>query len=437
MRKHNYNELSKQSEKRLKRRLRSNEQKQNQKQIRLREKERDTLVLTQFRGVLKKQKRDGKKTPKRSGLENFLPFFSFLPFGRYDKRHTLAVNEWISHSFNEKRQTLDFFHSFVYPYPVPEPLVFTSIQEDLINDEHGNFHYTPDFAIIQKSKKWLSDIIKGGSFYKNNKDCFTKAEAHYFLSSQIKYKDNSSIIAMYFEAKCKARNFGISLCAVVTKVFTIKFLHSYNCPIVTGFLDLIARHSGYHFTVDELGDICDFVNTKITKYQQSFGSKMPFSFSGRTIASVTSLANEWHIQNQKEIKLWNRLGYKMKRPRAFSDNWTGLAVNNYKYESKNYLWMINQLCTVHELINEGRKMKHCVSSYAYKCFNNECGIFNVSCVNKSANAAESVATIEISSRYEIVQMRGKCNARVTGKVTSVVARWAQQERLKYNTILGV
>ena len=331
---------------------------------------------------------------------------------------------------------MDYFHTFIYPYPIPEPLIFTSIQEDLFDDKHGKLCYSKDFAIIQKSKKWISDIVSGESFYRKNKDCFTKAEAHYFLSSSISHKDNSSLIAMYFEAKCKARGFGQSLCAVVTKVFTVKFLNTYNCSIVTGFLDLLARHADHYLTADELGDICDFVNTKIIKYQQSFGKSVPFSFSGRTIASVISLANEWHAQHQREIRLLNRLGYRQRQTVQIPEKWDGLGINNFKYENGSYVWIIKQLCTFHDLTNEGRKMKHCVASYAYRCSNDECAIFNVSCFNKSVDTIESVATIEVSANYEIVQIKGKCNSAVSVKVMNVISRWVQQERLKFNSIIS-
>ena len=431
------NELTKRSQNRIKRRLSSNEQKQNQKKERQNNYEREMLIQTQFRDILKKHKNTEKKVPKRLETEKLISLFAFLPQGQFDKRHISAVRkEWKCHSFNTKRQTMDFFRTFIYPYPIPEPLVFTSIQEDLFEDEYGELRYSQDFAVIQKGRKWISDIVSGGSFYKKNKDCFTKTEAHYFLSSKVSYNDNSSLIAMYFEAKCKARSLGQSLCAVVTTVFTVKFLHTYNCPIVKGFIDLLARHSDCRLTADELGDICDFVNTKITKYQQSFVKSEPFSFNGRTIASVVSLANEWHTQHQREIRLLNRLGYNSRQITQIPEKWDGLGVNNFRYENDNHLWTIRQLCSVNEIINEGRRMKHCVASYAYRCSNYRCSIFNVSSFNRSTNTTESVATIEISSHYEIVQIKGKCNTKVGAKVMNVVSRWAQQERLKFNSIIS-
>ena len=432
MKKHN-NRLSKQYKKRIKTRSNVNEKKQSEKKQRIRANEADVIIRAKQESVLKNRKKNDETPPKRPGAEKFLALFAFLPAGCFDKRHMLIDrNSWSCHSFNEKRQTMEFFRTFIYPFPVPEPLIITSIKEDLYNDKNSKLRYSKDFSIIQKSKKWLSDIVCGGSFYKKNKDYFTKTEAHYFLSSQCSYTDNSSLIAMYFEAKCKARNFGQSLCTVVTKVFTLKFFSSYDCSIVTGFLDLLARHADYHITADELGDICDFVNTKITQYQQ--GNSTPFSFSGRTISSVTALANEWHAQHQRELRLLGRLGNNIYQNRSIPEKWDGLGVNNFRHESKRYIWSITQLLSVHKLINEGRKMKHCVASYAYKCSKHECAIFNVSCLDKDMDLIESTATIEVSSHHEIVQIKGRYNAAVSGKVMGIIARWVQQERLKVNSI---
>ena len=433
---HDNNEPSRQYMKRITRRLRCNELKEVRKKERLNTNEREYEILSQYKNILKINEKKDKVTSKRPKEKEFLSAFAFLPPSQYDKRYILSgLNDWKSHSFNEKRQVLEFFHTFVYPYPIPEALIMASLQEDLYEDENGMLRYSPDFTIIHKSRKWLIDIVSGGSFYRKNKNYFTKAEAHHFLSSQITFKGISSVIEMYFEAKCVARNIAQPVIEIVAKVFTMKFLYSFDCPIVTGFLDLIARYANYQYTTDELGDICDFVNTKIAKYQRSYGKNTPFSFSGRTINSVIALANEWHTQHQREIDLMARLGYTTQKFALLPEKWDGLGINNFRYENDGYIWVVKQLCTLHALTNEGRKMKHCVASYAYKCINNECGIFNVSCFDKSATTTDSAATIEVSSRYEIVQIKGKCNSAVSSKVLSVVRRWAQQERLRIHPVL--
>ena len=61
---------------------------------------------------------------------------------------------------------MDFFRTFMFPYHIPEPLVLTAIQEDLLDSANGMLRYSQGFNIIHKTRKWLSDIVKGGSFSK-------------------------------------------------------------------------------------------------------------------------------------------------------------------------------------------------------------------------------------------------------------------------------
>ena len=429
MQNHNSKKLTKKFEKKLKRRNYSIEQQQLRKQQRENDAER-AVCNHNCRDILKNRENTEKKPEKRHDIEKFVSAFVFLPHCRTDKRHLLESSKtWKIRSFNEHRQYIDFFRTFIYPYSLPAPLVLTAIQDDMYDGTNGMLRYSTDFAIIHKTRKWLSDIVSGGSFYKKNREHFTKAEAHYFLISMIKYHDNSSIIAMYFEAKCKARNFGQSLCAVVTKTFSVKFIHDFDSIIVTGFLDMLARHTDYHFGGDELGDICDFVSTRITKYHQSLGKQPPFSFSGRTINSVIALANEWHAEQQRELNIMHRLGYGIRQSKPVIEKWEGLNINGFWYENGDHVWMIEQIRCFQELINEGRKMKHCVASYASKCITGDCGIFNVSCFSKSINITESIATIEVSSNRTIVQIKGKCNAAVKGKAVNIITRWAGQNHI--------
>jgi hypothetical protein len=62
---------------------------------------------------------------KRPGPEKFLQAYSFIPVTAFDKRHTVPPG-WKSRSFNEQRQYIDFFKTFIYPYPVPETVLFTA-----------------------------------------------------------------------------------------------------------------------------------------------------------------------------------------------------------------------------------------------------------------------------------------------------------------------
>jgi len=168
------------------------------------------------------------------------------------------------------------------------------LEKETVKDDKGRDRPSPDFNIIRLAKKWIRDITSGVSFYKSNTALFTKAEAHFFLLSDIRYTEPSSVIEQYFYAKCLARKLSVKLSLSTAKVFSFKFTNDWDNPIVTGFLDFIARSDGFETGKLELGDICDFVLAEIKKHKKSRGRQPPFSFSGRTMTSVLALANEWH-----------------------------------------------------------------------------------------------------------------------------------------------
>ncbi|GHV12431.1 hypothetical protein FACS189491_05410 [Spirochaetia bacterium] len=217
-----------------------------------------------------------------------LEAFSFISWTSFDKRDQIPRG-FMPHSFNKNRQYVDFFRTFIYPYPVPLPLLFTTLVKEYFIDERGGRVKSTYYDIIKLSKKWVNDIVSGDSFYRKNKEYFTRAEAHHFLNTVIPYTCASSMLELYFQAKCKARNIAVKRCRIIAKVFTVKFEKSFNHEMVTDFLNLLGRSEAYQIEEGELGDIGDFVLAKIHDHLKGCGRVPPFSFSGRTMTSIIGL----------------------------------------------------------------------------------------------------------------------------------------------------
>jgi len=393
--------------------------------------DREAKVRTDVALILKKDGSVEKINTKRPRMNYFLSAFSFIPQSICDQRMDTENMEWKCHSFNEERQYMEFFKRFIYPYDIPQPLLFTAVmQNQYYFDADGKQRKSFDFELIQLCRKWLCDIVGGESFYKHNKEYFTKQEAHFFLNSKIQYIDTRSALYMFFEAKCKARGIPDSLSRIITHVFTIKFEQCFNNAIVTSFLDLISRHVDYALTEGELGDVCDFILSEITKYKESADKATPFSCSGRTITSVISLANEWHAQVQREIAARAELQANTDKQKV--EFWEKALISNFKHENDDCIWTITQLCSVNELINEGRSMKHCVASYAGQCSGGTSAIFHVSGYEKQNKShVFGSATVEVrTADRSICQIKGKCNARVDMAAINLIKRWAQTNNLK-------
>jgi hypothetical protein len=387
---------------------------------------------------LREDNRKDKQTRKRPGPGIFLEAYAYIPETPFDTRYAIPAS-WTARSFNESRRHREFIRAFVYPYPVPEVLLWASRQNEYIRDNDNREILSPDVQIIRLAKKWVCDIVSGQSFYKRNKEYFTKTEAHWFLSAALPYDSLSSVITRWFYARCRARNMDHKLSLIVSGVFTQKFIQVFRHPIVTGFLDLIARTTGYRFDSGVLGDIGDFILEKIQEYRESKGRTAFFSFNGRTIASLTALVNEWHT----ELHRRREAEHALRAVRAVNDQgkpvnterWKGLGIGTFQYAQGTIAWVVSELRTARELLDEGRRMKNCVASYGYSCATGECAIFNLSCRYEGNGLTDSIATLEVKiADKTLVQAKGKCNSRVTASMMNVITRWAQANKIKIKLV---
>lgn len=140
-----------------------------------------------------------------------------------------------------------------------------------------------------------------------------------------------------------------------------------------------------------------------------------YSFKGRTINSVMEAMRAWHEDTLK---------YK-----AATAEWKTSGIKNYNKEKINndsfHTFKIEEILNLKELQNEGRVMKHCVASYANSLAN---GLKSVWSFTKNG---KKILTIEVSnsSQPEIVQVKGKCNAKAEKEDLHYIRDWAKLEGL--------
>ena len=405
------------------------EQEQAAREIKTEAMSRDARVNEEAIEVLREDNKKPGKPDKKPGPEKFLEAYSYIPDTAYDSRNRIP-SSWRPQSFNERKQHLEFLKRFVYPYPLPDTLIWSTHVSQYSIDELGNKVKSVNFGKIRLYKKWIVDIVSGQSFYKQNREFFTKAEAHYFLCSNVPYVDCYSVITLYFYSKCRARSMNHKLSMMAAEVFSLKFFNCFRHSLVEGFLDMIARTQDYRFDSGMLGDICDFVLDKIGEKRRN-----SFSFSGRNIFSVIGLSNEWHECQRREANAARRQTLMNGKP-IDTSHWKGLGISQFKYETEKRLWTVTELRTANDLVNEGRKMRNCVSSYAYNCASGKCSIFSVECFYQANCLIEKAATLEVTIiNRTLVQAKGKCNTALSSKVKNVITRWAAFHNIKVQVMV--
>jgi hypothetical protein len=145
-----------------------------------------------------------------------------------------------------------------------------------------------------------------------------------------------------------------------------------------------------------------------------------FSMKGRTVLALMRDMHVWHGDLAKERSI---------KGTAFEPS--GFKAGSYEraYQEPlgrvKVLWTIEEILTSKALADEGRALRHCVYSYAYKIGMNTSSIWSM-----RANE-ERVVTIQVDNRNEkIVQYRGKFNAIPGAREFQILKEWADSNHLK-------
>ncbi len=147
-----------------------------------------------------------------------------------------------------------------------------------------------------------------------------------------------------------------------------------------------------------------------------------FSMKGRTPKALLQQVNDWHRQLGKERRQEN-----LQWERSHINE---LQLQERRVEFKGIRnWRIRELLSTEELIDEGRKMSHCVTSYAYSCFTGKKSIWSME--SEDEGGRMKVLTIEVDLEENLIrQVRGRRNRLPTLKEKSMLMRWSRKEKLE-------
>jgi hypothetical protein len=176
--------------------------------------------------------------------------------------------------------------------------------------------------------------------------------------------------------------------------------------------------------LDYVNPIIDFIDD--TKFggeeiltEQGPRRRLPphpeFTMKGRTLHPLLRLTQAWHADLAKSG------GKSVAWPTC------GLAGHHFLEkrpgEEDDFDWTIQELTDSGALRDEGRAMRHCVSTYANRCWRRETTIWSL---RLRVNGHEKrMATIEVDPRKRaIVQARAKCNLRVGGRSREIMRQWS-------------
>lgn len=146
-----------------------------------------------------------------------------------------------------------------------------------------------------------------------------------------------------------------------------------------------------------------------------------FSMKGRTAASMLRLMEEWHcgLRTAGGGLSWSRSTL---RPLAVEEP----AVAPPALPGR---WQFVELTSSEGLRAEGKALRHCVASYASRCWRGASRIWSLRLIR--GTKARAIVTLEIDPKQRaIVQARGFRNSLPSGRRLQVIRMWAERERLR-------
>jgi hypothetical protein len=144
------------------------------------------------------------------------------------------------------------------------------------------------------------------------------------------------------------------------------------------------------------------------------------SMSRRTPDSLLRQVDAWHgelrILRAKDRQFWKPCGIKP------LDLETGSR-------ERPVTWTTHELMSGQELVEEGRAMRHCVSTYASSCAAGRCSIWSLRRQEKGDEPRRRL-TVEIDARGQMVEARGLANRWPTDAERNALELWMRQAGLR-------
>ncbi len=244
----------------------------------------------------------------------------------------------------------------------------------------------------------------------------TKKEAHSFINKNEyagKYID--LIISIKFV------NLGISNNKSEILIRNIGEILYNDLLFWEDFVRLLAKSP--NFVEQQISPIIDYLKSQRYYHREVVEI---FTLKGKTLNSLLRAMEEWHLNLRK-----------LKNP-YYNRSWEGVEIDDYFLSKKlkpikdddkkdKIVFSISQLRDGKQLYEESENLKHCVSSYAQRCYNNNVSIWSLR--QKKNNLWERLITIELRGN-NIVQARGLHNRTTTAKERTILEKWAIKNKLK-------
>ena len=324
------------------------------------------------------------------GLKKIYEYKDFWVRDYKEWEPTQYRNSWwnllslISHLFEE--------------YPMPK--VFKTLWFNKENKDHGIELYL--------------DLCMGNSAYKAMKNYanqkgtseLTKKQVHKFMNSR-----HDNVFEVAYKKMFLIEN------KVSKEFLNIATTGNWACSLidlamVKDYLLLVQKET--LFDKSQVLPLWDYI---VYIRRQMNNENKQFVLKNRSIQKLLNDMHEWHakLSKSKDSSYWN--GNEVIKPYVYED-----------LEKSPDAYYIKELTTAKELIEEGRKLSHCVASYAGSCKRGHCSIWSF--YKDTFGSKKKLITLEVVGDLTLVQCRGKGNRLPNDSEWYHINNWLKENGLK-------
>ena len=311
-------------------------------------------------------------------------------------------------SQNTNRLRIDLAHHLFKKYPIPRFL------DSLWTTSSNQLSFKKDKTVARDNSwvdfflPWYTALGRGDSLYRAGASVYlSRKETHLFTQAPLRLNPKQAVWwarACSFGANLGQAN-NIALSVVGDKPIL---------PIGDFWISVVRFFVQQDVKSNEIQILKDYISAML--------DQGPYSLKGRTRLSMLEASRQWHrvVQNKKEMS---------------RHKWEPTGVPTWEYQTGNLedktlvTWMMREILTGNELIDEGHSQRHCVASYKNSCINRNTSIWTLR-RKKGFQEWERTITAELNSNGDIVQAKGFANRPPKPEEKHVLSKWALDNNLE-------
>lgn len=197
---------------------------------------------------------------------------------------------------------------------------------------------------------------------------------------------------------------------VVARYYDNAGMGNYNDPFIRELMLFFERNQA-ELRGARLSHLIDYIENERR-------NRPDFSLKGRSLAALLRRMEAWH----EELGQLKELKFK-------ANSWLPCGIQPFHQAiKKQEAYVIEEINTQYDLIEEGRVMRHCVASYVDGCIEGRHSIWSL--FKQTSSGSVRLLTIQVNHRKSIVQACGPHNRQPTKQEQQLLKKWAIFAQLK-------